>query len=38
MMSSLPLYLNKGELFFESESDLSSTAATRLGKPSKDLA
>jgi hypothetical protein len=38
MMSSPPLYLNKGELFFESESDLSSTAATRLGKPSKDLA
>jgi hypothetical protein len=38
IISASPLYLNKGVLFFESESDLSSTAATRLGKPSKDLA
>jgi hypothetical protein len=38
MMSSLPLYLNKGVLFFEPEIDLFSAAATRLGKPSNDLA
>lgn len=36
--SSLPLYLKRGLLFFELESDLSSISGVRLGKPSKDLA